>query len=386
MSGDSDAPAAKGQTMHQTGRLIGASLLGASLLVTACHKAGEGAATAPLFTDDHGLLSVPAGSTLRSHLAIQTVGAEAGTATLSLPGAVEADPARVTNILAPVSGRVLSLRVALGQRVTKGQPLLVLASGDFAQATADAAKAADALDLARKALVRAKGVQAAGGAAAKDIEAAQSTYSQAEAELVRARARLLSLGGAAGSDAGAHGLVLRAPQTGVVTALATSAGAVVSDTTATLMTVSNIDKVFVTANVAEDDIGRTPIGAPADIVLTAEPGHALHGRVSEVDALVQADTRRQKVRVALANPGGRLLPNMYATVRFAVPAAQGVDVPQSALLMNNDAISVLVEVRPWTFQRRAVRIGEETDTAARVLSGLQPGERVVVRGGVLLND
>jgi membrane fusion protein, heavy metal efflux system len=112
--------------------------------------------------------------------------------------------------------------------------------------------------------------------------------------------------------------------------------------------------------------------------------------VSEIDALVQPDTRRQKLRIELDNPGQRLLPNMYATATFTLPAgvgaSGGVFVPQSALLMNNDAISVMVEVRPWVFQRRVVQIGDETDTAARVVSGLRPGERVVVKGGVLLND
>jgi len=43
-------------------------------------------------------------------------------------------------------------------------------------------------------------------------------------------------------------------------------------------------------------------------------------------------------------------------------------------------------VRPWVFQRRAVQIGDETETSARVLNGLAAGERVVVKGGVLLND
>jgi len=88
----------------------------------------------------------------------------------------------------------------------------------------------------------------------------------------------------------------------------------------------------------------------------------------------------------MANPGGRLLPNMYATVKVNGRQNGGVIVPQSALLMNNDAVSVLVEVRPWVFQRRAVKIGDETEDDARVLSGLVPGDRVVVRGGVLLDD
>jgi len=370
--------------MQPTSRLSLAALgLALSLPLVACHPARQEAPAADMFTADHGLLSVPAGSPLRSHLAVQTVGAADRTAVLALPAAVEADPARVANILAPLTGRVIALKVALGEHVRRGQVLAVLASGDFAQATSDEEKARDALDLAKKALDRARGVQAAGGSAAKDLEAAQSAYNQAEAELTRARTRVLSLNGTAAS---AHELTLRAPQDGVVTTLAIASGAVVSDPTATLMTVTNLDRVFVTANVPEDEIGKISLGMAADAVLTADPSRPVHGSVSEIDAVVQPDTRRQKVRIALPNPGRRLMPNMYATVRFAVPSSAGVYVPQSALLMNNDSTSVLVEVRPWVFQRRAVRIGDETDVAARVLNGLQAGDRIVVRGGVLLND
>jgi cobalt-zinc-cadmium efflux system membrane fusion protein len=297
---------------------------------------------------------------------------------------VEADPARVANVVAPLTGRIVALKVALGDRVRRGQVLAVLRSGDFAQALADADKARDALGLAEKALTRARGVQDAGGSAVKDLEAAQSADTQAQAEKTRAERRLSALNGGAGG--GDHDLALTAPQDGVVTALAVGAGAQVTDPTAVLMTVSNLDRVFVAANVAEGDIGKVARGASADILLSADPGHPLHGRIDEVDAVVAPDTRRQKVRIALTNADGRLLPNMYATVSVAAPAVGGVSVPQSALLMNNDTISVLIEVRPWTFQRRAVQIGDETATSAQVLSGLAPGDRVVVRGGVLLND
>ena len=379
-----------GRLRPQTMRLVLGQILclGLSLSIAACHRAGGDGAAGVMVTNDHGLLSVPAGSPMRSHLVTQTIAAADGTTVLTLPAAVEADPARVANILAPLTGRVVALKVALGQHVRRGQVLAVIASGDFAQVTSDEDKARDAAGLARKALDRARGVQAAGGSAAKDLEAAESAHAQAEAELTRARARRLSLNGGGGS----RDLVLKSPQDGVVTALAIASGAVVGDPAATLMTVTNIDRVFVTANVAEDDIGKVRPGAGAEIALAAGlhgpslRGPSLHGKVGEVDAVVQTDTRRQKVRIALPNPGGRLMPGMYATVKLAAPAATGVEVPQSALVMNNDSISVLVEVRPWAFQRRAVRIGDETETTARVLSGLQPGERIVVRGGVLLND
>jgi len=354
--------------------------------VAACHRAADADAP-PMLTEDHGLLVVPAGSPLRQQLVVQPVGAGADVRQLQLPAVVEADPADVTNILAPLTGRVTALKVRLGDHVRRGQVLAILSSGDLAQASSDAEKAQDAYDLAAKALVRARGVEQAGGAATKDLEAAESAATQAKSELDRARTRLASLTGAASAHGGT--LVLTAPQDGVITALSISPGAQVSDPTATLMTVANISHVFVTANVAEGQIGQIQRGAAADVTLAAYPGQPIHGTVSEIDALVQPDTRRQKVRIQLGNPGERLLPNMYATATFALPAGSGgaaLTVPQSALLMNNDAISVMVEVRPWVFQRRAVQIGDETDTAARVISGLAPGDRVVVRGGVLLND
>jgi cobalt-zinc-cadmium efflux system membrane fusion protein len=355
-----------------------------STLVTACHRPTSNGAAAPMFIDDHGLITVPRASPLRNQMAVETVGGGEQAAIVELPGQIEADPARVANVVAPLTGRVVALKVGLGQRVRQGQVLVVLASGDIAGAYADVEKAADAQKTAREAYERAKGVQAAGGAAQKDLEAAQSTFDQDQAELVRARARLAALNGA--QSGRTRNLVLPAPQTGVVTTLAVAAGQQVTDPTAVLMTVANIDKVFVTANVPESEVGAFRAGAEATFVLVGDRDHPLSGRISEIDALMQPDTRRQKIRIAMANPGGRLLPNMYASVRVNGRAAGGVIVPQSALLMNNDAVTVLVEVRPWVFRRRAVKIGDETDTSARVLSGLEPGDRVVVRGGVLLDD
>jgi membrane fusion protein, heavy metal efflux system len=355
--------------------------------VAACgHKDGSGDDAGPMLVSDHGLLTVPAKSPLRTHLVVEAVGGGAAERRLDAPAAVEADPTRVANIISPLTGRVVELQVKLGDRVRRGQTLAVLASGDLAQANSDVVKAVDALDLAKKALDRARGVREAGGAAEKDFEAAQSGYNQAAAELDRAQERQRSLNGPAAKTR----LVLAAPQDGVVTALSIAPGTQVGDPTATLMTVTNIDRVLVTANVAEGDSGAVAAGEDAEIALNAFPGRILHGRVTSVNALLEPDTRRRKVRIAFDNRDGSVLPNMYGTVTLERAAANAttpaVTVPQSALLMNNDTISVMVEVRPWVFQRRVVKLGEETDTTVQVVSGLAPGERVVVKGGVLLND
>jgi cobalt-zinc-cadmium efflux system membrane fusion protein len=363
-----------------------AAIVAVVLGMAACSRgAGDAAQAPPPFIVEHGRIKVPAGSPLRKELRVQPVQLRQAPHALVFPANVEADPARTANLLPPLTGKVVELKVGLGERVARGQLLAVIDSGDLAQAYADVGKARDALDLARKTLDRTRAVKAAGGNAAKDLEAAQSGYNQAQVELGRARARLAAVGGAPASAAPRPMQVI-APTGGYVTALSVAPGTYVNDATTAMMTISNLDAVWITANVPERDVGLVARGEHVEATLAAYPGEVFHGTVSFVSPVLQADTRRDLVRAAFDNADGRLKPNMYASVSIDVPQPAQVFVPESALLMNNDATSVFVEVAPWTFERRSVELGYDERDGTRVLKGLQAGDRVIVRGGVLLND
>ncbi|MBB3637622.1 efflux RND transporter periplasmic adaptor subunit [Variovorax atrisoli] len=347
------------------------------------------AAPAPMLVRQGNRLSVPAGSPLRDRLLVATVGQDTLPHEVSLPATVEANPASTVNILPPLTGRLLELKVRLGDTVRRGQVLATMSSPDLAQAVADAQKARDALDLAQRALVRARGVNEAGSNAAKDVEAAQSAVAQQTAELRRSEARLRSLGAdGSGTQAGQAGQVLKivAPASGTVTALNAAAGSNLNDANAALMTVSNLDSVWVTVNVPESVVGTVAPGQNVVVTLAAYPGRSFSGKVAFVSAVLDADTRRARARIVFANPEGIFKPNMYATAVLGVPQGAQPQVPASALLMNNDSVSVFVEAEPWTFVRRTVELGREDGDKVRIRSGLAAGERVVVRGGVLLND
>jgi cobalt-zinc-cadmium efflux system membrane fusion protein len=77
---------------------------------------------------------------------------------------------------------------------------------------------------------------------------------------------------------------------------------------------------------------------------------------------------------------------MFATATLLVPRGRAVRVPQSALVMINDSLTVYVEVAPWHFERRSIEAGAEDEQGVRVLRGLEAGQRIIVRGAVLLND
>jgi cobalt-zinc-cadmium efflux system membrane fusion protein len=362
--------------------------LGTRMPGSSGHAAEQGISdtTPPAFVHKGDKIIIPQGSGLRSQLVVQQVTVKNSPHALLLPAAVEADPARMVNILPPVAGKVVKLIVRLGDHVAKGQQLAVIESGDLAQAYADDDKARDALQLAERTLERVRGLNKAGAGAVKDLEQAESDYVQAKAEFNRAEARLKQIGVSSEPKGKSRLLTLTAPMTGSVTALMTASGAFANDLTASLMTIANLDSVWVTANVPESDIAHIAKGQSVDVSLPAYPGEVFHGTVAFVSDVLDADTRRNKVRIVLANPAGRFKPNMFANASFNVPQKKAVFVPNSALLMDNDSTIVLVEVAPWTFVKRSVVPGYGEGDGARINQGLTPGDRIVVKGGVLLND
>ncbi len=348
--------------------------------------AGQASDPAPAFSRQGNEIVIPTGSPLRSRLQVEPVILKNIPRVLKLPAAVEAEPARTVNILPPVSGKVVKLVVQLGEKVKKNQPILVLDSGDLAQAYADDEKARAALKRTKFSLDRAQGVFKTGGGPKKDVEQAQDDYSQALAEFNRAEARLKEIGVCPGTQCKTRLLTMVSPITGIVTALSTASGGFANDVTASLMTISNLDSVWVTAMAPENCIAFLSKDQPVDVTFDAYSGRVFPGKVSFVSSVLDPTTRRTSVRIVFANPKAELKPNMFASVGITIPQTSAVYAPDSALLMNNDSTTVLVEVKPWTFVRRAVRPGYSEGENTRIDSGLKPGERIVVTGGVLLND
>jgi cobalt-zinc-cadmium efflux system membrane fusion protein len=332
-----------------------------------------------------GAIFVPETSPYRARIVVAPVQAKTVRLAHIFPAIIEADPARTVNVLPSVGGRVSALKVTLGDHVVPGQILATVESGDLAQAISDVEKAKAAVVLTQKVLDRARELTKIGGAALKDLEQAASDNAQAVAEQQRAETRLKTLsGGNMVSDG--RGLIISAPIAGTITTLSTSAGTYINDPTQALMTISNLDKVFVTANVPENDLAIVSVNEDVEFTLIAYPGRTFRGQVTSVSGLLEPDTRRTKVRVSFDNQDGLLKPNMFASVSFVPPAVNEIVVPSSALLMNNDNTTVFIETKPWTFTRRKIDPGVDVDDGVLIRGGLSAGERIVVRGGVLLND
>ena len=340
----------------------------------------------PNLIRDGSRIVVPEGSPLRGKLTIGTVTQQQIDRTLQLPAIVEAEPARTVKVLPPVAGRLIDLKIQLGERVEQGQELAVIDSSDLAQAYADEDKARSAVKMTKQALDRAVALEKYSAGSVKDRQQAENDHAQAQAELERTQSRLRAIGVVADLKEEGRKLSLKAPVSGSVIDLQVARGAHLNDTTAAIMTIANLDEIWVTANVPEKDTALVAQGQAVDVVFAAYPGEVFKGRVLFVSDILDPDTRRTKVRIAFQNPNMRLKPNMFASATFVTPKQTVPIVPMTAVVLRNEADQVFVEIAPWTFEARPIEIDFQQGNQAVIAHGLEAGQRVVVRGAVLLND
>ncbi len=179
-------------------------------------------------------------------------------------------------------------------------------------------------------------------------------------------------------------LTLRSPVTGVVLEKNVVAGMRFMPGEP-LFRIADLSRVWVVADVFEQDIGRLGVGTPVAITIDAFPGERFAGTVSYVYPTLDRATRTIPIRVELANPGGRLRPGMFAQVEIRAAAQPVLAVPASAVIDSGLRQVVLVETGEGRFQPRTVQLGERGDDYVAVRDGLREGEKVVVAANFLID-
>ncbi|MFZ6649347.1 efflux RND transporter periplasmic adaptor subunit [Undibacterium sp. TJN25] len=342
------------------------------------------ASAAPLIREGSAI-RLPASSPLRKSISIAAVTEQSIERSITVPGTIEADAARMIKVVPPVAGRVVQLNKRLGDTVKAGDVLFSLDSADLASAYSDAGKSQATLNLTKRNLQRQTDLVDAGIAARKDLEQAESDYAQAVNEADRAKSRLSQLGASLGSGSG-RTYQLRSPLSGKVIELTGAQGGFWNDTNAPLMTVADLSTVWLAASIQEKDLPLVFVGQAAKITLNAFDGESFDGTVRFIGDVLDPDTRTIKVRIAIDNPAGRFKPGMFAKVIFSGQAHPAPSVPAAALVQNGFNTRVFVEKSPWVYEARIVKTGAQAGGNVEIVSGLKAGEKIVAKDGVLLND
>ncbi|HEY3358899.1 MAG TPA: efflux RND transporter periplasmic adaptor subunit [Polyangia bacterium] len=321
-----------------------------------------------------------------SLLKIGTAAPAVGHFTDPLPARVKIDEAKAAKVSSPLTGRVTAVYVELGQRVKKGAPLFAVASPDLATLRADRTRTEVDLTVAKTTLERVRAMVAARALPAREELAAQQAYRQAEVQARLAGAKLGSLKvRARGAD---NEFTATAPRDGVVVeknVLPSQEAA--TDGKDALVLIADLSTVWVVADLPEVDAVDIADGTAAIITSPSLPGTEIKGTVAVVSSVVDPERHTIPIRVRLDNATGKLRPNMYAQVRFALkPAAGAVEIAASALVSDGAKQSVYVEEKPGQFVIREVKAGSVREGRVPILGGLKQGERVVERGAILLDN
>lgn len=181
-------------------------------------------------------------------------------------------------------------------------------------------------------------------------------------------------------------ITIVAPVAGVVTELNAREGMTVA-AGAPLFRINGLDPVWVNAEVPESAAAQVRPGSAVEASTAAYPGDSFKGRVGAILPEVDAATRTLKARIELANPGGKLVPGMFATVRLAPAArAQSLLVPSEAVIQTGARSVVMVAAGDGRFAAAEVETGAEADGMTEIRKGLEAGQKVVVSGQFLLDS
>jgi cobalt-zinc-cadmium efflux system membrane fusion protein len=313
-------------------------------------------------------------------------------AKLSLAGKVAYGEDRYSRISSPVQGRVLEVRGRLGDLVKAGQVLLVVDSPDIAQAYSDFIKEESDVTYATRAYELAKDLYETKALALKDLKQAENDLIKAKAELRRTKERLLSLRVPAAEldkpldkQQITSRFDMRSPLSGTIVERTVTPGQSVGGDSQVLFTVADLDSLQVVADVYERDLDLVNAGQTATVTVEAYPGVAFQAVIATIGDIVDPTSRTIKVRAWVDNQSHKLKPEMFARLNINLgDGTSFLSIPKEALLEIDGKEYVYVAEGEGQFVKREVKVVTVSNDYLRVLDGLKSGERVVIRGAILL--
>ncbi len=286
-----------------------------------------------------------------------------------------------------VGGVVRTINFESGQDVQRGQLLIQI---DDSVEQADLKSNLATLRNVELALERQRQLVAGGSTATANVDSALAARDSAAAAADRTRALIAQK-------------ALTAPFSGRLGLRRIDAGQYVSPGTS-IVTLQQLDPIYVDFPVTEQDIGRVAVGQSIEIGVDAFAGRIFKGKVTSIDARVSIEARTILLRAEVDNTGGELRPGMFANVSVLIGTGRDVvTIPRTGVSYSlyGDTAFVVKPAsppagaaqassapadQPLVVERRVLRIGDTRGDQVAVLDGLAPGEKIVTEGQLKLQN
>lgn len=371
-----------------------------ALAQTGCHgKEEETSKTPPSATQtphEPGIIELPDDSPALAQLQTDRVALRPIQTTLKAQaGKIMANENRLAHLSARVPGRIVGVYANLGARVKEEDRLLLLDSPAVGEAQLEYRKAKTTLRVAEKAAERAKALFDRGAIGAAEYQRREADYENARSDLEEAEEKLHLLGMTEKEierldaktlpHAEVAQIFLRAPFTGDVIERNATIGEVV-DPNRILFTIADLSTVWVRADFPEQQAGQLKSGLIIELTVSAYPDLVFRGAITYVGAVIDPATRTVTAQADVANPDGRLRPEMFAEVTLRTDEQSVLSVPRAAVQQVGSRTVAFLLRGPRRFEAREVRIAQTAGDHVQVLAGLSADDEVVTQGSYALKS
>ena len=310
-------------------------------------------------------------------------------AALHIPGSLDYNVDRYADVGTLLEGRVASVLVKIGDRVSAGQALATLMVPSIANARAEYLAAAAAASAARQNTDREQKLLKGGLTTTREAEVARRDAAGAEARLSATSAKLRALHIDVPRDrdavggAGTH--VLRTPIDGVIVRRDIVLGAYLQPSK-TAFAVADLSELWAMLDVYEADLPYLREGASVHLTFDALAGKTVEGKVALLESRLGKASRSVRARVDVPNPDGELRPGLYCRASVDLPGTESdtVMLPAQAVQPLAEQDVVFVERSAGNFEVRPVRVVRRTSEIVEVAEGVGAADRVVIEGAFFL--
>lgn len=302
---------------------------------------------------------------------------------LHLFGKIAAENSKTAQVYPIVGGNVVKINVELGDFVQQGQILAVVRSSEVADFQRQKLDAQSDLALAEKNLQVAKDLFEGKINSEKEVTAAEKEVEKARAELNRINEVYSIYNLSRGSLYN-----ITAPITGFIVSKNINQNELLrSDKADIIFSIAEINKVWAVANVNESDISKVALGFDANIQTISYPDKTFYGKVSRIFNAIDPDTKAMKIIVELDNPEYKLKPEMNATVNITYKEGKMMaTIPSSSVIFDKNKNWVMVFHSRSRVETRQVEVYRQVGNQSYITMGLNPGEKVISKSGLLIYD
>jgi cobalt-zinc-cadmium efflux system membrane fusion protein len=364
------------------------------LACCACHRKAEDTQEPVAAKAQGNRVVMPNGSPQAASLNVEAA-QRCNASLVHLNGRLVWDEDVTVRIFTPFTGRITKISSEVGRTVNKGDVLAEIASPDYGQAQADYRAAVSAFLLAERNLSRTRDLFDHGAAPQKDLYSAEADDERAKSELERTAARLALYGGSTNSVDQTY--YLKTQLAGVVEEKNVNPGQEVRADAmlanaqqffSPLFVVTDPTRLWIQLDATEQDLPHLKDGQQILIRTKTFPDLVFTGTIDRIGDSLDPATRTIKVRGHLDNPQRLLKAEMFVSADVPVNPGliSGADVSAKAVFFKGDKRFVFLEESPGRYERREVKVGPEHDGKILVLDGIQPGQRVVTEGCLLLDQ